>query len=65
MFDIIKEGVVFDAALLYNRSLTRYSQFSELAGLSTSWTVFFDNFTRKAMKREIKTIVDTLRQLPG
>ena len=64
MFDIIREGVVFDAALLYNRSLKSYKQFAELAGLSTSWMVFFDNFTRKAMKREIGLIVETLRKLP-
>ena len=64
MFDIIRNGVVFDAALLYNRSLKSYKQYSELQGLSTSWSVFFDNFTRKAMKKEIGTIVDTLRKLP-
>ena len=64
MFDIIRYGVVFDAALIYNQSLKSYKQYSELAGLATSWGVFFDQFTRRAMKREIGTIVDTLRKLP-
>ena len=64
MFDIIRDGLVFDACMLYNAEIGGYSQFSELGGTSTTWMKLFDAFKLAGMRNTIKNLVNKLRALP-
>ena len=65
MFDIIRDGLVFDAAMFYNGQISGYSQFTELAGDLDSWKSMYVGMTLKSMKKSLQTkVVDVLRKLP-
>ena len=63
MFDIIRDGLVFDACMMYNSHITGYNGFAALGGTSTSWSINFNKFTTKGMTNTIKNFVAKLRAL--
>ena len=62
MFDIIREGLVFDACMPYTYKLSvSYNEFTAITTGVDSWSSQFDGFTKGAMRKTINTIVTTLR----
>ena len=66
MFDIIRDGLVFDACMFYYTHIggTNYRQFTELTGTGTSWVKNFQGFKLTSMKSSMKGLVTKLRELP-
>ena len=65
MFDIIRDGLVFDACMMYGSHISGYNGFTSIgSGLSSSWISQFNNFTTKGMNNKLKSLVDSLRALP-
>jgi len=63
MFDIIRNGVVFDACMFYNSHITGYGGFTELGGVATSWSPKFNAFTLRGMNIKLQDVVNGLRKL--
>ena len=61
MFDIIREGLTFDASMFY--TVSGIIDFSALAGGLPSWKSTFTAFKVKAIEKSLKTVVDKLRAL--
>lgn len=64
MFDIIREGLVFDPCMTYNETLDKYKRWEEIPTLSGSWISLFNGFAKAQYKIQVKTIVDGIRALP-
>ena len=66
MFDIIRDGVIFDPCMFYNQAIGNgaYNGFTAIATDISSWSALFDRFTLKAMKNTLKNdVVARLRAL--
>ena len=61
MFDIIRDGLVFDASMFY--TVSGIIDFSKLATGVPSWKALFTAFKVKAIGNNIKTVVTKLRAL--
>jgi len=64
MFDIIRDGLVFDPCMLYNETLTKYQRWEEIVNNTGAWSNYFNGFSILAWNRQIETIVEKLRALP-
>ena len=66
MFDIIRDGLVFDACMFYNQKLGSgtYNQFTNITTGVGAWSSQFTNFKKAAMKTKITQFVNILRELP-
>ena len=64
MFDIIRDGLVFDACMLYAESIGgAYKEFQELAYALPSWMALFSGFRQNSMKLGLSAVVKKLREL--
>ena len=64
MFDIIRDGLVFDASMFYFQHISGYSSFTELAGDIKSWQSMYVGMTLKSMKKSLESkVVSILRKL--
>ena len=64
MFDIIRDGLVFDACMFYNEKIGgAYNQFTNITSGLSSWSAQFVGFKTAAMKTSLKTVVTKLRDL--
>ena len=64
MFDIIRDGLVFDPCMTYNETLTKYTRWEEIPRLSGSWISQFNPFAKAQFKIQVNTIVNGIRALP-
>lgn len=63
MFDIIRDGLMFDACMFYNKSIgAAYNEFLEVLSQS-SWIGQFNGFKLSSMKGTLKGVVSKLRNL--
>ena len=66
MFDIIREGVVFDPCMFYNQLIgtTAYGGFAGITSVGGSWSTSFSDFVLKGMKNKLRNdVVGRLRNL--
>ena len=66
MFDLIRDGFVFDACMPYTYKLSvTYNEFVVITTGVDSWSGQFDSFTKKSMKNTLRNIVTALRKMEG
>lgn len=64
MFDIIRDGLVFDPCMIFGETLTKYKQWNEIVDSNGSWSANFNGFSIKAWDTHVETIVTKIRALP-
>ena len=64
MFDIIRDGLMFDACMFYNASIgSNYNQFTNITTGLASWSAQFNAFKKVAMKTSLNGVITKLRAL--
>lgn len=64
MFDIIRDGFVFDVCMPYTGKFSvTYNEFVAITTGASSWSNQFDRFAKKSMKSALDSIVTTIRKL--
>ena len=64
MFDIIRNGLVFDACMFYGAHIQGYTGFLEIVTKTSSWKSNFNKFTIAKMNNSLNDVVTLLRELP-
>ena len=64
MFDIIRDGLMFDACMFYNASISaNYNGFTSITTGLSSWVSQFNAFKKVAMKNSLNDVITKLRNL--